>query len=134
MTREPTVEKVMQAALAARQQAYAPYSKFLVGAALLDDQGTLHTGCNVENASFGLTVCAERVAIQKAISVGRRQFSMMAVATTGGHAPCGACRQVMSEFARELRILLVDIAQEGVFSETTLNDLLPSRFEFDGSD
>ena len=132
MTRDGRIEEIVEAAIAARQFAYAPYSQFAVGAALLDEQGALHTGCNVENGSFGLTVCAERVAVQNAVSLGQRKFSILAIATQGGHAPCGACRQVISEFVPDLRILLIDVAQAAEFVETTLSHLLPNRFDFAG--
>src|SRR5436305_1990648 len=92
-------QALIAAACDIRKQAHAPYSKFQVGAALLTASGKIITGCNVENASYGLTICAERSAVCSAIAAGQRQFVAMAVATPGGHSPCGACRQVLVEFA-----------------------------------
>ena len=114
----------------ARETAYAPYSGFFVGAALLCADGSVYTGCNVENASFSPTCCAERVAIFKAISDGKRDFE--AIAVVGGKDdtqqacyPCGVCRQVMSEFCgTDFKIITTD-------SETALSELLPKSFNFD---
>lgn len=121
--------ELLKAAAAARSHAYAPYSGFTVGAALLDSDGTIHTGCNVENAAYGDTCCAERVALFKAVSNGIRGFT--AVAVVGGKRdedasapcfPCGTCRQVMAEFCdNELVVLTTD-------GETTLGALLPQAF------
>ena len=124
-----TAEQLIQAAIEARRNAYAPYSGFLVGAAVCDEQGQIHSGCNVENASYGLTICAERVAICKAVSLGRRRLVAVAVATEGGHAPCGACRQFIAEFAQELPIYLVDAVTAEV-STVQIEELLPRRFDF----
>lgn len=124
-----TAEQLIQAAIEARRNAYAPYSGFLVGAAVCDEQGEIHTGCNVENASYGLTLCAERVAIAKAVSMGHRHLVAVAVATEGGHAPCGACRQFIAEFAQELPIYLVDAVTAEV-SSVQIEELLPRRFDF----
>jgi cytidine deaminase len=113
-------------------RAHAPYSKFLVGAAVKADDGTVYVGCNVENASYGLTVCAERNAIAQMVAAGRRRAVELAVATMGGHAPCGACRQVLAEFASELGIWLVDVDASGKplsAERVTLNELLPRRFD-----
>lgn len=121
-------DRLITAALAARQNAYARYSQFTVGAALLGTDGTITTGVNVENGSYGLTICAERVAIGTAVSAGRRTFRAAAVATSGGHAPCGACRQVLAEFCDDLLILLVDADRPEVITEVTLDELLPARF------
>ena len=103
-TRRPTPARLMAEAEQARQFAYAPYSKFRVGAALLTKDGTIVHGCNVENASFGLSICAERNAIWKAVSRGLRDFVAIAVTAEPRHGaePCGACRQVMHEFAPDL--------------------------------
>ena len=111
MTRSEFRESLVRAALDAREAAYAPYSNFAVGAALADADGVIHVGSNVENASYGLTVCAERVAIWSAVAKGVRSMETMAIATDGGLAPCGACRQVMAEFAEDLELLLVDSQQ-----------------------
>jgi len=122
-----TSSELLQLAAKARQKAYAPYSKFHVGAALLAKNGAIFTGCNVENASYGLTICAERVAIFKAISEGVQSFTAIAISAPGGAAPCGACRQVMNEFSPNLAIILGD--QTGkIMSETTLDILLPDAF------
>jgi cytidine deaminase len=123
----PEDESLVAAARAARERAYAPYSDFAVGAALLCADGSVVSGCNVENGSYGLTICAERNAVFAAVASGRRAFSAIAVA--GGPesvtSPCGACRQVMAEFAPELRVLYT--IPDGV-AETTLDALLPEPF------
>lgn len=105
-----TPRELMAHAEAARKHAYAPYSKFLVGAALLTGSGRVVTGCNVENASFGLACCAERTAIFKAVSEGEREFTAVAVTAGRGHgaAPCGACRQVLHEFAPTMWVYFRD--------------------------
>lgn len=120
--------KLIEAACLARQRAYAPYSGFQVGAALQTPTGVFH-GCNVENASFGLTVCAERAAVFHAVAGGQQQFAMLVLASSGAAPPCGACRQVLAEFCPDLPILLVDVDQENRVTRTSLNDLLPNRFE-----
>jgi cytidine deaminase len=127
--REALVEALVQAAIDVRQRAYAKYSQFLVGAAVLAGDGKIYTGCNVENSSYGLTICAERAAVFSAVAAGQRQFQLLAVATTGGGTPCGACRQVLAEFAPELPILLVDVAQPKAIVESNLRDLLPRAFK-----
>ncbi len=122
-------EPLMQRALEARHNAVAPFSKFLVGAALETADGHIHTGCNIENASFGLTLCAERVAIFKAISEGDRRFVRMAVAadTENLTPPCGACRQIIWEFCGDIEIILVNPSGK---SETFRSaDLLPRAFD-----
>jgi cytidine deaminase len=120
--------ELVRAALDARQRAYAKYSKFAVGAALLTADGGCFTGCNVENASYGLTICAERSAVFAAVAAGQRQFRRLAIATSGGVTPCGACRQVLAEFALELPILLIDATRPGSIVEMNLRDLLPNAF------
>jgi len=122
-------DPLIAAALAVRRNAFAPYSKFKVGAAVEDDAGRIHTGCNVENATYGLTLCAERVAIFKAISEGVRQFRRIAVAADGRRLtpPCGACRQVLWEFCGDVEITLVNLRGE---TETChLGELLPRAFD-----
>jgi cytidine deaminase len=119
-------EALIQAAMAARAQAYAPYSHYKVGAALLMPDGRVFTGVNVENASYGLTICAERTAVFKAVSEGYREFLAIAVATENAGSPCGACRQVLVEFAGDIPVSLVDAAGNG--RETTLYTLLPDHF------
>jgi cytidine deaminase len=120
---------VIEAALAARERAYARYSRFAVGAALVAADGLIYTGCNVENASFGLTICAERAAVFAAVAAGQQQFDLLAIASDGGVPPCGACRQVLFEFAPQLPILLIDAQRPGVVHEANLRDLLPAAFE-----
>ncbi len=121
--------RLIRAALEARERAYAPYSHFAVGAALLAADGRIFTGCNVENASYGLTMCAERVALFKAVSEGAREFTAIAIACgTGPCAPCGACRQVLREFSPDhLLVIMTDAAGKEVRKER-LSSLLPSSF------
>lgn len=113
-------------ALEARERAHAPYSQYRVGAALLTRSGAIFTGVNVENASYGLTICAERVAVFRAIEAGERDFVALAVATRDGGTPCGACRQVLREFARDLPIFVAD--EGGKTRELNLAQLLPESF------
>jgi cytidine deaminase len=113
-------------ARAMRRRAYAPYSGYAVGAALRGANGRVYRGCNVENASYGLTVCAERSAIFQAVADGCRKFSALAVATSDGGPPCGACLQVAREFGPGLRILLTRAA--GAAEEGVLEDFLPRPF------
>lgn len=122
-------EALLAAALAAREHAFAPYSHFQVGAALEDADGVIHTGCNVENATYGLTVCAERVAVFKAISEGARKFRRVAVAadTDSLTPPCGACRQILWEFCGDIEILLVN--PRGKTETYQLKDLFPKPFD-----
>ncbi len=119
-------QALIQQAAEARENAYAPYSNYAVGAAVLTATGRIFNGCNVENASSGLTVCAERTAIQKAVSEGEREITALAVVTEDGASPCGACRQVLLEFGKDAVIILADGA--GMFEETTLRELLPRPF------
>lgn len=121
-------EELVKLALEAAENAYAPYSRFKVGAALLTAGGEVFTGCNVENASYGLTVCAERVALYKAVSRGERSFSAIAVAAdTDDHcSPCGACRQVLAEFGGDTRVYMAN--RRGEYRETTVAELLPAAF------
>jgi cytidine deaminase len=121
---------LITAACEIRRRAHAPYSKFHVGAAILTGSGKIITGCNVENASYGLTICAERSAVTSAIAAGEKDWLAMAVATPGGHSPCGACRQVIVEFAPNLPILLVDSDHPDNTVETDMTTLLPGRFVF----
>jgi cytidine deaminase len=115
-------------ALEARRNAHAPYSNFQVGAALEQDTGVIHTGCNVENATYGLTVCAERVAVFKAMSEGARRFTRMAIAadTDDLTPPCGACRQILWEFCGDIELLLVN--PRGKQESLRLSDLFPRPF------
>ena len=121
-------EALLSAAVQASETAYAPYSKFRVGAALLGENDVIYRGVNVENASYGLTICAERSAVFNAISEGERQFDLIAIASPGGVAPCGACRQVLHEFAPDIKIFLVDTSGEKPVTELFLNVLLPHAF------
>jgi cytidine deaminase len=122
-------DELIRAALDAQQRAFCPYSNFPVGAALRTTRGTVYVGVNVENASFGLTICAERVAVSAAVAAGEREFAAMAVASRGGVTPCGACRQFLAEFHPALPIVMVDSLRQEVSAETTLDVLLPGRFE-----
>ncbi|MCL4111410.1 UNVERIFIED_CONTAM: hypothetical protein GTU68_032318 [Idotea baltica] len=124
-------QNLIHSASAARDNAYAPYSKFHVGAAILTDNGDVFVGCNVENASYGMTICAERVAATSAVAAGQQQFVAVALSLPGGQTPCGACRQFLAEFQPDLPVLIHD-ADSGRVSKTTLTKLLPAQFEFDG--
>lgn len=118
---------LVDAAVQAQQAAYAPYSHYAVGAAVLTSEGKIYAGCNVENAVFPLTLCAERVAIFKAVSEGAKQFEAIAVVTRNGGTPCGSCRQVMREFSRDLPVIIAN--EKGtILQETTLAALLPDAF------
>ena len=121
------MDSLAAAALQARENAHAPYSKFRVGAALEDSQGRVHTGCNVENATYGLTVCAERVAVLKAISEGVRSFRRIAIAadTENLTPPCGACRQVIYEFGPEAIVFFQGAEGE---KQAHITELLPEGF------
>lgn len=120
-------QELVQRALGARQWAYAPYSHYAVGAALLTASGRIYEGVNIENAAYPTGMCAERVAVFKAVSEGEREFVAIAVATTNGGSPCGACRQVLSEFGLDVVVLLANQAGEVVL-ETSLEQLLPGAF------
>lgn len=110
-----------------RSRAYAPYSNYLVGAALLTKKGQIFTGVNVENAAYPDSICAERSAIFSAVSAGEREFEAIAVSTRNGGAPCGSCRQVLSEFGLDIEVLLVDEG-ENLLQQSTVRDLLPAAF------
>jgi cytidine deaminase len=114
-------------ALEARQQAYAPYSRYLVGAAVLCADGSVIPGCNVENASYPATICAERVALTAAIAQGRRDLVAIAVATRDGGSPCGICRQVMAELGPAMTVYIAD--EHGGYRTTTVSALLPDGFD-----
>jgi cytidine deaminase len=122
-------DPLIAAALAARLNSFAPFSKFLVGAAIEDTDGRIHTGCNVENATYGLTLCAERVAVFKAISEGVRHFRRVAVAADTGNLtpPCGACRQILWEFCGDVEVVLVNLS--GKTETYQLKDLFPKPFD-----
>jgi len=121
-------KRLIAAAVQARQHAYAKYSNFQVGAALQTYTGELFTGCNVENASYGLTICAERVAICSAVAAGFQKFTAIAIVTAGGMTPCGACRQFMVEFAGDLIVLIADASDLTRVKECKLSELLPDSF------
>ena len=121
--RAQLIEKAQQA----RQRAYAPYSNYRVGAALLTSSGDVFSGANVENAAYPTSMCAERVAIFKAVSEGQRQFQAIAVVTENGGSPCGSCRQVLAEFGLETLVLIAD-AQGRVVQEMIVEELLPGAF------
>jgi cytidine deaminase len=122
-------DPLILAALGARGNAHAPFSQFKVGAAILDDEGKVHTGCNVENATYGLTVCAERIAVFKAISEGARNFVRVAVVadTEKLTPPCGACRQILWEFCGDVEIVLSNLT--GKHETLRLGTLLPRAFD-----
>ena len=121
-----TDDKLIASAAAVRERAYAPYSKFKVGAALKGKSGRVYAGCNVENAAYGPSMCAERTAIFKAVSEGEREFEAIAVVTENGASPCGSCRQVMMEFAPNMAVIIADT--QGRTRVATVRDLLPDGF------
>ncbi len=126
MIDEATRDRLIATAQAARKQAYAPYSHYAVGAALLGADGRIYSGCNVENSSYGLSNCAERTAVFKMVSEGVREILAIVVCTVNAGSPCGACRQVLIEFAGDVPVWLVDETGNG--RETTLYTLLPDHF------
>ena len=125
-TPQELAQKLVAAALEARTRAYAPYSHYQVGAALLTRDGDVILGCNVENSAYGDTICAERVALTAAVAAGKRDFVAIAVATANGGTPCGSCRQVMAELGPEMTVYISDAA--GSYSMTTVHALLPDSF------
>lgn len=130
MTLAPaTVDRLLGIAREAQQHAYAPYSKFRVGAAVLVEDGRVFAGCNVENSSFGLTVCAERNAVAAAVVAGGRPVAVAVVTDEDHVGPCGACRQVLAEFDQRMPVVLA--AHDGADAHTVqLDDLLPAAFRF----
>ena len=120
--------ELIELALAARKNAYAKYSNYSVGAALLGVSGKIYTGVNVENASYPLCMCAERTAIFKAVSEGEREFHAIAIASENGGSPCGGCRQVLSEFGLDIQVNTVD-RDGNINLDTRVEDLLPSAFK-----
>ncbi len=121
-----TPQELVAAALEARKRAYAPYSHYYVGAALLTADGSVILGCNVENAAYPSTICAERVALTSAVAQGQRDFVAIAVATANGGSPCGTCRQVMAELGLDMAVYISDAA--GNYSTTSVRELLPDSF------
>jgi cytidine deaminase len=124
---EQDLQSMITMAIAAAEYAYIPYSHYPVGAALRAKDGRLFTGCNVENAAYPATICGERTALVKAVSEGVREFECIVVATRNAGSPCGMCRQMMFEFAPEMRVLLVDFEGK-VRWDGALQDLLPLGF------
>ncbi len=119
-------DELIEQAARVRLKAYAPYSNYQVGAALLGANGKIYTGCNVENAVYPEVICAERSAVVKAVSDGERDFVAIAVVTRDGGSPCGACRQVLSEFSPSMIVLISD--EGGNVRQTTVDHLLPDHF------
>jgi cytidine deaminase len=114
-------------ALTARERAYAPYSQYKVGAAVLTASGEIVPGCNVENAAYPATICAERVALTSAVALGKSDFVAIAIATRDGGSPCGSCRQVMAELGPSMTVYIAD--ESGAFRTTTVAALLPNAFD-----
>ncbi len=127
------IEDLISEAMKVRERAYAPYSNFKVGAALLSKTGEVYTGCNVESASYTPTICAERVAISKAISEGEREFEKIAIVGSSNYTfPCGVCRQVIREFGKDIEIIVAN--DEADYQIFTLEELLPHSFGPDDLD
>ncbi len=122
------IERLIRVASEARDQAYAPHSHFYVGAAIWLPDGEIVSGCNVENASYSLSICAERVAAGSAVASGHREFLAIAIASVGGVTPCGACRQFLSEFAPNLQVITADVLT-GEKQQLRLGQLLPQAFD-----
>ncbi len=129
MTKLTDVERssLIELAMEARRRAYAPYSHYPVGAALRTRSGRVFTGCNIENAAYPATMCAERVAIYKAVSEGETKFDVIVVVTPNGGTPCGGCRQVMAEFGLDALVLVAD-GEGRLVQESTVADMLPGAF------
>jgi cytidine deaminase len=125
---DPRLERLIPAAIAAMKRAYAPYSHFRVGAALLTRSGELFVGCNVENAAYPAALCAERGAVMSAVAQGHRDFELIVIATEAEDptSPCGQCRQVLAEFAPALEV--VSVVHDGLTHRWTMDELLPSPF------
>ncbi len=121
------IQQLIKAAQNARELAYAPYSHYQVGAALLTDKSVIYTGCNVENATYGATICAERTALVKAVSDGVRHFHALVVVTDNGGSPCGICRQMLFEFAPELMTVMANATGQ-IVAEYPLDELLVRGF------
>jgi cytidine deaminase len=121
-------QNLIEVAIHARRWAYVPYSHYAVGAALLTASGKIYEGVNIENAAYPVTICAERVAVFKAVSEGERQFTAIAVVTSNGGTPCGSCRQVLAEFGLDTVVWIAD--EEGrLVMETSVGELLPGAFQ-----
>ena len=122
-----SITTLIEQAISASQNAYVPYSNYHVGAALLSTDNQVFTGCNVENSAYPAGICAERTAVVKAVSEGVKDFQTIVVATKNAGSPCGICRQVMNEFAPQMRVVLVDF-DGAIALDTTVADLLPAGF------
>ncbi len=120
-------QKLIELAIQARQWSYAPYSHYAVGAALLTASGKIYDGVNIENSAYPTGICAERVAIFKAVSEGERQFEAIVVATENGGSPCGSCRQVMAEFGLDTQVIVID-SYGKEYMDCSVSDLLPGAF------
>jgi cytidine deaminase len=120
-------KELVESATTAQKSAYAPYSKYFVGAALRTKSGKTFLGANIENAAYPTSICAERVAVFKAVTEGERDFEAIAVVTRDGGSPCGSCRQVLAEFGLDTKVFLAD-GQGRIVSETSVRDLLPGAF------
>jgi len=127
MLNDEMKETLLQSARAVQQWVYAPYSNYPVGAAVLSKSGRIYDGVNIENASYSLTICAERTAVFKAVSQGEREFEAIAVVTRDGGSPCGACRQVLAEFGLDTKVFIAKESGQVVW-ETTVEELLPGAF------
>jgi cytidine deaminase len=124
---EPAIQQLLESAIAASHHAYIPYSRYPVGAALRALDGTVFSGCNVENAAYPASICAERTALVKAVSEGHQQFDLIVVVTRNGGSPCGTCRQMLYEFAPELRVITADLTGQ-IVSDHSLSQLLLDGF------
>ena len=123
----PDISELMDHAIQAQQRSYSPYSHYRVGAALVTKSGKVFTGCNVENASYGVALCAERTAVFKAVSEGEKDIVAIVIVTRDGGMSCGACRQVLNEFNPETRVIAID-EQKKIHHDTTLDQILPLAF------
>ncbi|HEY3341744.1 MAG TPA: cytidine deaminase [Anaerolineae bacterium] len=127
---EVDIQVLIDVARNMRERAYAPYSGYPVGAALLTAYGSVYGGCNVENAAYGATICAERSAVVKAVGMGEREFAAIAVVTEDGGTPCGECRQVLTEFGNDTAVIIADV--HGHYSIIDVDELLPFSFNLRG--
>lgn len=127
---DSSVERqLLELALQMQKQAYAPYSQFAVGAAILTGNGLVVGGCNFENASYGLAICAERAAVGAMVASGEREIQTVVVVSNGGVTPCGACRQVLAEFGSDCEVILYDSQQQAVSGRWRMSQLLPGAFQ-----
>jgi cytidine deaminase len=128
---DDTVRDLLPLAIRAADNAYVPYSNYRVGAALRAADGTVYTGCNVENSAYPASICAERTALVKAVSEGQRAFDTVVIVTANGGSPCGHCRQMLYEFTPDMRVVMADFDGR-IVADTTLAELLPLGFGPDG--